>query len=83
MFIGENLKNLRILFGYSQSQLAEKAGMKERQIWQFENGYQNPDFNEINILKSIFHVKSNYFHSKDIVTDKKIVVDVSHISIRY
>lgn len=82
MFIGENLKNLRILFGYSQSQLAERAGIKERDIWQFENGYATPEFNQINTLKSIFHVKSSYFHSKDLIAGKKDVVDITHISIR-
>lgn len=83
MFIGENLKNLRILYGYSQSRLAELADMKERDIWQFENGYKKPEFNEINKLKSIFHVKSTYFYAKDILADKKDVVDPSHISFRY
>ena len=83
MFIGENLKNLRILFGYSQGRLAELAGMRERDIWQFENGYKKPEFNDINTLKAIFHVKSTYFYSEDFVSDKKAVVDASHMSIRY
>lgn len=83
MFIGENLKNLRILYGYSQSRLAELADMKERDIWQLENGYKKPEFNEVNKLKSIFYVKSTYFYSKDILADKKDVADPSHISFRH
>lgn len=82
MFIGENLKNLRILFGYSQGKLADLSGIAERDIWQYENGYKSPEFNDVNTLKSIFYVKSTYFYSKDIVTGKESVVDTSYISFR-
>lgn len=83
MFLGENLKNLRILYGYSQKSLAELIGISERDIWQYENGYKNPDFNDVNTLKKVFHVKSGYFYSKDILGGKKPVVDPSHISFRF
>lgn len=83
MFIGENLTNLRLLFGYSQGQLASLVELPERDIWQFENGYKTPQFNEVNKLKSLFHVKSTYFYRPDLISNKKQVVDVSHISFRY
>lgn len=83
MFIGENIKNLRILFGYSQKSLADLVGLEERDIWKYENGYEIPDFNTVNVLKAVFHVKSKYFYSKDIVSGKKPVVDVSYISFRF
>jgi transcriptional regulator with XRE-family HTH domain len=83
MFIGENLKNLRILFGYSQKTLATLTGITERDIWQLENGYKMPNFNDVNTLKAIFHVKSKYFYSKDIISDKNPVADISHISFRF
>lgn len=83
MFIGENLKNLRILYGYSQKGLAEKTGLIERDIWQYENGYKSPDMKAINALKSAFNVKSKYFYSKDILSEGKSVIDPSHISFRF
>ncbi|MEX3623750.1 helix-turn-helix domain-containing protein [Viridibacillus arvi] len=83
MFVGESLKNIRILFGYSQKSLAELVGLEERDIWQYENGYKTPNFNTVNFLKAVFHVKSNYFYSEDIVSDKKPLVDVSYISFRF
>lgn len=83
MFIGENLKNLRILFGYSQKTLASLTGITVRDIWQFENGYKLPDFNDVNSLKTIFHVKSKYFYSKDIICGSNPVADISHISFRF
>lgn len=82
MFIGENLKNLRTLFGYSQGQLAIMTDIRERDIWQFENGYKTPEFQEVNKLKAVFHVKSTYFYVKDMIADTKGTVDASHISIR-
>lgn len=83
MFVGESLKNLRILFGHSQKTLAELLGLKERDIWQYENGYAEPDFHTVNILKSYFHVKSRYFYSMDIISKKETDVDVSHISFHF
>jgi transcriptional regulator with XRE-family HTH domain len=71
------------MFGYSQKSLAELVGLRERDIWQYENGYKNPDMNAINALKAVFHVKSKYFYSKDILSEKKPVVDVSYISFRF
>lgn len=82
MFIGENLKNLRILHGHSQKSLAELVGVEERDIWQYENGYKSPDLNTVNRFKTIFHVRSQYFYSKDILSGKKAVVDTSFISLR-
>lgn len=82
MFIGENLKNLRVLFGYSQAQLATMTDIRERDIWQFENGYKTPEFQEVNKLKAVFYVKSSYFYAKDMIADSKETVDASYISIR-
>jgi len=83
MFIGENLKNLRILYGHSQKSLAELTGLIERDIWQYENGYKSPDMNAVNALKSVFHVKSKYFFSKDMLSEGKSMINASHISFRF
>lgn len=83
MFIGESLKNIRILHEYSQIELAEKLGVSERDIWKYENGYTSPEFNVVNKLKNLFNVKSGYFYKQDIISGKEEVVDVSYISFRY
>src|SRR5690625_437585 len=67
MFIGENLTNLRIMYGYSRKQLSEKLNVTEQAIWQYENNYTSPKMQTINDLKSIFHVKSKYFYTKDVL----------------
>lgn len=82
MFIPENLTNLRHLFGYSQGTLSELTGIAERTIWQYENGYEVPELNEVNQLKAIFHVKSGYFYQSDLLSNKAPVVDPMHLSIR-
>ncbi|MGG1571577.1 helix-turn-helix transcriptional regulator [Fictibacillus sp. NRS-1165] len=82
-FIGVNLKNLRFWYGLSQKALADKIGVNERRIWEYENGYRDPGMNEVNQLKSIFHVKSKYFYKNDMLAGKESVVDVNHISFRF
>lgn len=67
VFIGESLTNLRILNDFSRSQLAEKVGVTEQAIWQYENGYVSPKLEIVNKLKTIFKVKSSYFYSKDLL----------------
>ena len=67
MFIGENLTNLRILYGYSRKQLSEKLGVTEQAVWQYENNYTSPKMMVVNELKSIFEVKSKYFYETDVL----------------
>lgn len=83
LFVGESLKNIRILHGYSQVELAKRIGVSERDIWKYENGYGIPEFHVVNDLKNLFHVKSGYFYKRDIISNGKEVVDISHISFRY
>ncbi|WP_047979748.1 spr1629 family repressor/antitoxin [Ornithinibacillus contaminans] len=67
MFIGKNLTNIRILNGLSRKQLADKIGVTEQAIWQYENGYVSPKLQVVNQLKAMFHVKSSYFYHHDIL----------------
>src|SRR5699024_2635475 len=83
LFIGQNLHNIRILHGYTRKQLAEIHQMTEQSIWQYENGYTSPKMDVINKLKEIFHVKSQYFYIKDMLTDvKEANVNLHHIAYR-
>lgn len=80
MFIGENLKNLRILYGYTQPSLATKTGILENDIWQYENGYKNPSFEHVNIFKRLFNVRSAYFYRDDLLSNKESNININHIS---
>jgi len=83
-WIGDNLKNLRHLHCLSRSQLADKIGLSEQKVWSFENNYAKPDFNEMNKIKSFFHVKPRYFSQPDLLSKAdKENIDVSAISFRF
>jgi transcriptional regulator with XRE-family HTH domain len=82
-FIGDNLKNLRILHRHTQKSLSELVGIREIDIWQFENGYKNPDINEINALKVVFNVRSKYFYTKDVIGRKGQTINPEYISFRF
>ena len=75
MFVGESLRNLRVMFGYSRKHLSELVGISEQAIWQYENGVSTPKLETVNKLKSVFHVKSKYFYQPDVLSrqaDRKV-----------
>lgn len=83
LFIGQNLNNIRILHGLTRKQLADLLQITEQSVWQYENGYTSPKMEIINRLKRIFHIKSQYFTTKDIfheVIERN--VNVHHIAYR-
>lgn len=61
MLDGKKIIDLRLIYGYSRRELAEKIEVSEQSIWQYENGVIQPKFETINNLKKIFNVKSNFF----------------------
>lgn len=67
MFIGKSLTNIRILNELSRSQLAQKLGITEQAVWQYENGYVSPKLEVVNNMKTLFKVKSSYFFRKDLL----------------
>lgn len=83
MFLGENLRNLRILHGHSQTSLADLTNISEHDIWQYENGYKNPSFEHVNILKRLFNVRSAYFYRDDLLSNKENSININHISFRF
>src|SRR5699024_1191813 len=83
MFIGENLTNLRIMHGYSRKQLSEMLNLTEQAIWQYENNYTSPKLQIVNQLKSIFHVKSKYFYTKDVLDRYFTVGNIPAMNIAY
>lgn len=83
MFKGENLTNLRMMNGLSRRQLSEYLGVTEQAIWQYENGYTSPKLQTINALKSIFHVKTKYFYTDDILISKPVQKSINMMNIAY
>ena len=82
MFIGKSLTNIRILYDLSRSQLAEKIGVTEQAIWQYENGYVSPKLETINKLKEIFDVKGTYFYTSDLL-EKYGQENIDRVNIAY
>lgn len=67
----------------SRSQLAEKVGITEQAIWQYENGYITPKLEVINRLKTVFHVKSSYFLNHDLLNESDMqTIQVENIAYR-
>jgi Zn-dependent peptidase ImmA (M78 family)/DNA-binding XRE family transcriptional regulator len=83
MFNGDNLTHLRIMHGYSRKQLSEMLGVTEQAVWQYENSYTSPKIQIVNELKRIFHVKSKYFYTKDILTQYGTPANIDVMNIAY
>lgn len=54
--IGKNIKSLRILYGKTQSELAEMLGGKKSLVSNYENGYSTPDIFMLIKIADIFDV---------------------------
>lgn len=72
MFVGESLRNIRVMHGYSRKHLSEKIGVTEQAIWQFENGFSSPKLETLNELKKVFHVKNKYFFHEDFLKKQRM-----------
>lgn len=83
MFKGENLTHLRMMHGLSRKQLSKNLGVTEQAIWQYENGYTSPKLQTINALKSMFHVKTKYFYTDDILIDTRSQENINMMNIAY
>lgn len=80
MFFGEKLQSLRELSGLSRKELAEKVGVTEQAVWQYENQYTNPKFETINELKKLFSVKVKYFYTEPVVPSVAKIESIAYRS---
>lgn len=83
MFQGENLTNLRIMKGLSRKQVAHCLNVSEQAVWQYENNYTTPKLQTINNLKDLFHVKTQYFYTKDLPQQLSVYSRVNEMNIAY
>lgn len=60
MEFSQIVKSLRLERGWSQQEVADRAGLNKMTIFQYENGKRKPSFEVIEALAEIFHVDMNY-----------------------
>lgn len=61
----KNLKELRLEYGLSQAELAEKLGVDFRTISNWENGVRKPDIDMLVIVADFFEVSTDFLLGKD------------------
>lgn len=57
----QRLVDLRELYGLSRKELANKLGVKEQTIWQYEKEITEPGFQVLRGMTELFSVNSDYF----------------------
>ena len=60
MEFSQIVKSLRLERGWSQQEVADRAGLNKMTISQYESGKRKPSFEVIEALAEIFHVDMNY-----------------------
>jgi transcriptional regulator with XRE-family HTH domain len=60
MEFSQIVKSLRLERGWSQQEVADRAGLNKMTISQYENGKRKPSFEVIEALAETFHVDMNY-----------------------
>lgn len=73
------MQSLRELNGLSRKEFADKIGVTEQAVWQYENQYTMPKFEVVNEVKKMFYVKSQFFYTKPFV---KQVSNIENIAYR-
>lgn len=64
IFFGENLQSLRELNGLSRKELANKVGVTEREIWEYENHNSAPEFGVVKDVKKELSVRAQFLYTK-------------------
>lgn len=70
---GQNLKQLRERYGFSQSEFGEVIGVTKSTISQWEKGKSYPRRKFINLLMDKYELKMDFF---DVETDSSVVISV-------
>jgi len=65
--IGERIRELRVIKGYSQEELADQSGLSVRTIHRIEKGETIPRGNTLHLLCDVFEVKV-----EDLATEKEV-----------
>lgn len=76
MTLGERLKNLRDNMELEQKEVADKIGVKNNTLSQYENGKREPDYDTLQKLASLYNVTIDY-----LITGKERVKDKSNANL--
>nr|WP_249274473.1 XRE family transcriptional regulator [Enterococcus sp. 9E7_DIV0242]OTP15906.1 hypothetical protein A5888_002120 [Enterococcus sp. 9E7_DIV0242] len=78
MFFGEKLQSLRELNGLSRKEFADKIGVTEQAVWQYENQYTVPKFEVVNEVKKMFSVRSQFFYTQPFVKQVSKIESIAY-----
>lgn len=72
MDIGQKIYNLRIQYGYSQEELAEKLNVSRQSVSKWENGSSTPETTKIIELSKLFNVTTDYLLKEELTNTNKV-----------
>lgn len=72
--IGELIKSVRKQKGYTQKQLAEKAGVSNNSLIRYENGETSPSMQTLQLISNALGVDLLAEYKKEIITDYYISI---------
>lgn len=72
--IGELIKSVRKQKGYTQKQLAEKAGVSNNSLIRYENGETSPSMQTLQLISNALDVDLLAEYKKEIITDYYISI---------
>lgn len=63
--MGSKIKELRVIKNFSQQDLAEKLGVKQNTVSQYENNVKRPSYEILIQLSNILEVSTDYLLGKE------------------
>lgn len=77
MSFGSKLKELRVMHGLSQAQIAYKLGIERSTVAHWESGKSAPNYETVNILADMFEVTLDFLVGTTTVPDGVVVPKVT------
>lgn len=77
MVLGDRLRDLRKLYGYTQGQLAYKLGITAGAVAHWESGSRSPSRDQIILLAEVFDVTSDYLIGLTTVPNGEVKTNVT------
>lgn len=77
----EKLQKIRLKYGYSQKQVADKLGISPSIVSGYETGERTPSTDILLSLSNIYHCSTDYLLGKE-MSNPQIVLDVSGLTDR-
>ena len=81
MTLGEKILNMRKARGWSQEELADRAGVSRQAVSRWESGSAKPDADKIIILCDLFGISADYLLRDDYQGERASVESVQEIPV--